>query len=184
VSHDDWIAARTTFLAKEKEFTRLRDELSRARRALPWERVEKTYVFDGPDGRQTLAELFGPSSQLFVYHFMFDPSWDAGCKTCSFWADNFNGIPAHLRARDVASAAISSAPLQQIEAYKKRMGWSFRWLSSFGSDFNRDFGVTFTQDEAESGPAFYNYTPQSLEDNELPGVSVFYKDSDGTVYHT
>jgi predicted dithiol-disulfide oxidoreductase (DUF899 family) len=184
VSHDDWIAARTTFLAKEKEFTRLRDELSQARRALPWERVEKTYVFDGPDGKQTLADLFGPSSQLVVYHFMFDPSWEAGCKSCSFWADNFNDIPVHLRARDVAFAAISSAPLQQLEAYKKRMGWSFRWLSSCDSDFNRDFGVTFTQDEAEGGRAFYNYTLQSFEDNERQGVSVFYKDGDRTVYHT
>ena len=184
VPHDDWIAARTTFLAKEKEFTRLRDELSQARRALPWERVEKTYVFDGPDGKQTLADLFGPCSQLVVYHFMFDPSWDAGCKSCSFWADNFNGIPVHLRARDVAFAAISRAPLQQLEAYEKRMGWSFRWLSSFDTDFNRDFGVTFTEDEAEGGRAFYNYTLQSFPDTEAPGVSVFYKDGDGTVYHT
>jgi predicted dithiol-disulfide oxidoreductase (DUF899 family) len=184
VPHDDWIAARTTFLAKEKEFTRLRDELSQARRALPWERVEKTYVFDGPDGKQTLAEVFGPCSQLVVYHFMFDPSWDVGCKSCSFWADNFNGISVHLQARDVAFAAISRATLQQLEAYQKRMGWSFRWLSSFDTDFNRDFGVTFTQDEVENGRTFYNYTLQDFPDTEAPGVSVFYKAPDGTVYHT
>jgi predicted dithiol-disulfide oxidoreductase (DUF899 family) len=184
VPHDEWIDARRALLAREKEFTRLRDELSQARRDLPWERVEKTYVLDGPDGKETLSEVFGPCSQLVVYHFMFGPDWDAGCKSCSFWADTFNGIPVHLRARDVTFAAISHAPRHQLEAYEKRMGWSFKWLSSYGTDFNRDFGVTFTEDEAEGGRAYYNYALQSFPDTEAPGVSVFYKADDGTVYHT
>jgi predicted dithiol-disulfide oxidoreductase (DUF899 family) len=184
VSHEKWIDARRVLLAREKEFTRLRDEISQARRDLPWERVEKTYVFDGPDGKESLSALFGPSSQLVVYHFMFGPDWDAGCKSCSFWADTFSGIPVHLRARDVTFAAISHAPLHKLEAYEKRMGWSFKWLSSYGTDFNRDFGVTFTQDEAEGGRAYYNYALQSFPDTEAPGVSVFYKAGDGTVYHT
>jgi predicted dithiol-disulfide oxidoreductase (DUF899 family) len=184
VAHDEWIDARKTLLAKEKDFTRLRDELSQARRDLPWERVEKTYVFDGPDGKESLSALFGSCSQLVVYHFMFGPDWDAGCKSCSFWADNFNGIPVHLRARDITFAAISHAPLPALESYEKRMGWSFKWLSSYGTDFNRDFGVTFTEDEAEGGRANYNYAPQGFPDTEAPGVSVFFRDGDGAVYHT
>src|SRR5512143_615911 len=130
VSHAEWLAARTAFLAKEKEFTRLRDDLSRQRRALPWEKVENSYVFDGPKGKETLADLFGKKSQLVVYHFMFNPEGDAGCKHCSFWADNFNGIDVHLAHRDVSFVAISRAPLAKIEAFKKRMGWSFKWVSS------------------------------------------------------
>ena len=184
VSHEAWTEARKALLAKEKEFTRLRDQISQARRDLPWERVDKSYAFDGPGRKQTLVELFGPSSQLIVYHFMFDPSWDEGCKSCSFWADSFNGIPPHLRARDIAFVAISRAPLEKLEAYRKRMGWSFPWLSSFGTDFNRDLGVTFTEDEIESGRAPYNYTLQAFPDCEAPGVSVFYKDAAGHVYHT
>jgi predicted dithiol-disulfide oxidoreductase (DUF899 family) len=156
VSHDAWLGARTAFLAKEKEFTRLRDELSRQRRALPWEAVDKPYVFDGPRGKQTLAELFGPRSQLVVYHFMFAPEWDAGCKSCSFWADNFNGIDVHLAHRDVSFVAISRAPLAKIDAFQRRMGWSFPWLSSSGSDFNYDFYASFTPEENRKGTAFFN----------------------------
>lgn len=184
LSHDDWLDARKALLVKEKAFTRLRDQVSQERRDLPWERVEKTYVFDGPDGKQTLPELFGECSQLIVYHFMFDVNEDAGCPHCSFWADTFNGIPVHLRAYDTAFVAVSRVPLPKIRAYENRMGWSFRWLSSFGNDFNRDFGVTFTEDEIATGRAFYNYTLQSSPDTEREGTSVFYKDRDGHVYHT
>lgn len=184
VPHDQWLQARTAFLAQEKAFTRERDRLSAARRDLPWERVEKDYRFDGPAGKQTLAQLFGDRSQLVMYHFMFDPEWDVGCKSCSFWADNFNGITPHLRARDTAFVAVSRAPLSKLQAYQKRLGWSFTWLSSFGSDFNRDFGVTFTQDEIDHDRVAYNYTVQSFRQTEGPGVSVFYKDASGTIYHT
>src|SRR3984893_2923192 len=144
VSHEEWLSARTAFLAKEKEFTRLRDELSRQRRALPWEKVDKQYVFDGPSGKETLAELFETRSQLIVYHFMFPPEWDEGCLHCSFWADNFNGIDVHLSHRDVSFVAISRAPYAKLVAYKQRMGWSFEWFSSFGTDFNFDYGASFT----------------------------------------
>ncbi|BDG05081.1 hypothetical protein AMOR_40770 [Anaeromyxobacter oryzae] len=136
VSHEEWLAARRAFLATEKEFTRLRDELSRQRRALPWERVEKPYLFDGPGGPRTLPELFAGRSQLAVYHFMFAPEWDEGCPHCSFWADNFDGIAVHLAHRDVTFVAISRAPLAKLEAFKARMGWRFDWLSSLRSDFN------------------------------------------------
>ena len=138
VPHDEWLAARKAFLAKEKEFTHLRDELSRQRRELPWEKVEKTYVFDGPRGKETLADLFENKRQLVVYHFMFGPDWQEGCSGCSFWADNFNGIPVHLHHREVSFVAISRAPLAKIERFKKRMGWSFKWVSSLENDFNHD----------------------------------------------
>ena len=147
VSHTEWIEARKAFLAKEKEFTRLRDELSRQRRALPWEKVDKTYTFAGPDGRETLAGLFAGRSQLVVYHFMFGPDWKAGCPHCSRWADNFNGIIVHLNQRDVTMVAVSRAPLDRLEAYRKRMGWSFKWLSSHDTDFNFDYHVSFTPEE-------------------------------------
>jgi predicted dithiol-disulfide oxidoreductase (DUF899 family) len=183
VSREQWLAARTAFLAKEKEFTRLRDELARERRALPWEKVEKPYAFDGPGGRRSLADLFGTRSQLVVYHFMFSPEWDEGCKSCSFWADNFNGVGIHLAHRDVSFAAVSRAPLAKIEAFRKRMGWSFPWFSSFGSDFNHDFGVSFTPDALQGGTAVYNYTgAPGMADRE--GVSVFYRDAGGAVFHT
>src|ERR1700686_2192268 len=182
VAHDEWIDARKTLLAKEKDFTRLRDELSQARRDLPWERVEKTYVFDGPDGKESLSALFGSCSQLVVYHFMFGPDWDAGCKSCSFWADNFNGIPVHLRARDIAFVVVSQAPFGRIEEYRKRMGWGFNWVSSFGTDFNHDYNVSFTPEETAAGEVYYNYKPRKTSMTELPGISVFFKDAQGDVF--
>ncbi len=184
VSGDEWLAARKVLLAKEKEATRLRDELARARRDLPWERVEKDYLFHGPHGPQTLAQIFGNARQLIVYHFMFDPQWNEGCKSCSFWADTFDGIPVHLKARDIAFAAISRAPYDRLEPYRKRMGWSFTWLSSFENDFNHDFGVTFSQAEVDAERTSYNYTVQGHPQCEAPGVSVFYKPGDGAVFHT
>jgi len=184
VSNDRWTEARKALLRKEKEFTRLRDQLSQDRRDLPWERVDKNYVFEGPAGKQSLSDLFGDSHQLIIYHFMFDPSWDEGCKSCSYWADNFNGIPVHLKARDVSFAAISRAPLAKIEAYRKRMGWDFLWASSFENDFNCDFNVTFSEEELAKDQCYYNYTMQSFPDAEAPGVSVFYKDNAGKIYHT
>jgi predicted dithiol-disulfide oxidoreductase (DUF899 family) len=184
VSHDAWIEARKKLLAEEKEFTRQRDRISQARRDLPWERVEKTYVLEGPDGKQSLAELFGDCSQLIVYHFMFDENEDVGCKHCSFWADGFDGIPPHLGAHDTAFVAISRVPFAKIQAYHRRMGWSFKWLSSYGTDFNRDLGVTFTEDEIANGRAFFNYELQGSPDTEREGISVFFKADDGTVYHT
>ena len=150
VSHDEWLRERTALLAREKELTKLRDELSRARRELPWEAVTKDYVFEGPKGRESLGDLFDGSSQLIVYHFMFDPGWAAGCPHCSHWADSFNGAIVHLNHRDVSMVAISQAPYRQLEAYHQRMGWTFRWLSSFENDFNFDCGVTFTPEEVAS----------------------------------
>jgi predicted dithiol-disulfide oxidoreductase (DUF899 family) len=184
VPKDQWIEARKALLAKEKEFTRLRDQLSQQRRDLPWERVEKKYVFEGPTGKQSLAELFEGRSQLIVYHFMFDPSWEAGCKSCSFWADNFNGIVVHLKHRDATLLAISAAPLAKLEAYKKRMGWSFKWVSSAGTDFNRDYHVQHTAEELAKKEAYYNYNRQRPYGSEAPGISVFYRDTDGAIYHT
>jgi len=183
VSHEKWLAARTAFLAKEKEFTRLRDQLSRERRALPWEKVDKAYVFDGPRGKETLADLFENRSQLIVYHFMFSPDWDEGCPHCSFWADNFNGVDVHLNHRDVTFLAVSRAPLAKIESFKKRMGWSFKWVSSGDGDFNYDFQVSFRPEEVKAGKAFYNYkTYMDMTDRE--GTSVFYRDKAGAVFHT
>jgi predicted dithiol-disulfide oxidoreductase (DUF899 family) len=184
VSHDEWIKERKKFLAEEKEFSRIRDSLSKRRRELPWERVEKDYVFDGPNGKETLAQLFGRKSQLIVYHFMFDPEWDEGCKSCSFWADNFNGIDVHLAHRDVTFLAISRAPLAKLQAYRKRMGWSFKWLSSFGSDFNHDHYVTFTPEEMATGTGFHNYTRTTPPISEMVGISVFCKDEKGGIFHT
>jgi predicted dithiol-disulfide oxidoreductase (DUF899 family) len=184
VSHDAWLEARQQFLAKEKEFNRLRDELSAERRALPWERVDKSYVFEGSKGRETLADLFAGRSQLVVYHFMLGRDWDEGCKSCSFWADNLNGIDIHLAHRDVTLLAISSAPLNQINAYKQRMGWSFKWVSSAGCDFNQDYHVTFSPDELANGEVFYNYKWARSSGTERPGISVFYKSADGAIYHT
>jgi len=184
VSHEEWLSARTVFLAKEKEFTRLRDELNRQRRELPWERVDKQYVFDGPNGKETLAELFQNRSQLIVYHFMFAPEWDEGCPHCSFWADTFNGIGVHLNHRDVTFVAISRAPLSKMESFEKRMGWSFKWVSSFSTDFNYDYQASFTPEEIQSAAGLYNYVRTDPGDTDREGISVFYKDASGTVFHT
>ncbi len=184
VPHEQWVTERVAFMAKEKEFTRLRDELSRQRRELPWEKVTKSYVFDGPRGKETLAELFENRSQLVVYHLMFAPAWDEACKSCSFWADNFNGIDIHLAHRDITFLAISRAPLAKLEAYKKRMGWSFKWVSAGETDFNYDFQVSFDPEKARSGAVTYNYGTGIEVGEEMPGISVFYKDRDGDIYHT
>jgi predicted dithiol-disulfide oxidoreductase (DUF899 family) len=183
VSREDWLAARKRLLAKEKELTRLRDQLSAERRELPWARVEKDYVFDGPDGRETLADLFDGRSQLLVYHFMLGPGWEQGCPSCSFLSDHIDGANWHLPQRDVTLLAVARAPLAQIEAFKARMGWRFKWLSSYGSDFNYDFHVSFTKDELAKGKVDYNYGLVEGED-ELPGLSAFYKDENGAVFHT
>ena len=184
VSREKWLAAREVLLAKEKEFTRARDKLSAERRALPWVEVDKSYVFDGPSGKETLSDLFDGKSQLLVYHFMYGPDWDEGCKSCSFWADNYDGIDVHLKHRDVTLITVSSAPLATLEAYKKRMGWSFKWVSSAGADFNGDYQVSFTPEQQKAGPIFYNYEMRSFPSTEAPGISVFAKDERGTVYHT
>lgn len=182
VEHDEWLEARRALLAREKEFTRLRDEIGRQQRALPWEPVEKEYVFDGPDGRETLAELFDGHSQLIVYHFMFAPEDDAGCPHCSFWADSFDANVVHLKARDVTMVAISRAPLAKLAAYRERMGWSFKWLSSGGTDFNHDYGVSFEPDETDD--RVYNFATivPGLADRE--GMSVFTKHDDGRLFRT
>jgi predicted dithiol-disulfide oxidoreductase (DUF899 family) len=186
VSTAEWLTARKAHLAKEKEFTRLRDELSRQRRELPWEKVEKQYVFDGPNGKQKLADLFGKRSQLIVYHFMFGPGWKEGCPSCSYLADHFDGATIHLAHRDVAFAAISRAPTAEIEAFKKRMGWRFPWVSSFGSEFNYDYHVSFTPEEKarNEGKVQYNYELAEFSSEEGPGASVFYKDKSGEIFHT
>jgi predicted dithiol-disulfide oxidoreductase (DUF899 family) len=184
VSHEEWVEARRQHLAREKELTRLRDRLSQERRELPWEKVDKHYVFDGPRGKESLVDLFEGRRQLVIYHFMFDPGWDEGCKSCSFWIDNLDGIVVHLNHRDVSFVAISRAPLATLEGYRKRMGWRVKWLSSLGNDFNRDYHVTFTPEERESGRAYYNYATASFPAPEGPGISVFYRDDDGAVYHT
>jgi predicted dithiol-disulfide oxidoreductase (DUF899 family) len=184
VSKDEWIEARKRLLAKEKEFTRVRDQLSQQRRDLPWEVVDKQYVFEGPNGNQTLPELFDGRSQLMVYHFMFGPGWEAGCPNCSFWADNFDGMMVHLNQRDVTMLAVSRAPYSELAAYKKRMGWSFKWVSSSETDFNFDYHVSFTPEEMAKNAVFYNYTTQEPGASEREGVSVFYKNTAGRVFHT
>lgn len=184
VSHDDWVEARKALLAREKEFTRARDAISAARRELPWEKVETAYAFDGPEGRQTLDELFDGREQLMTYHFMLGPGWEVGCPSCSYLADQVEPAVVHLAARDVSFVAISSAPLDQIEAFRKRMGWNFKWLSSADTSFNRDFHVSFSQDEVDDGETYYNYRVGQFPATEAPGLSVFAKGDDGAVYHT
>lgn len=184
VSKDEWLKARVQLLAKEKEFTRLRDQLSQQRRELPWERVDKEYVFDGPKGKESLAQLFEKRSQLIVYHFMFNPSWEAGCKHCSFWADNFERNVIHLNHRDVTLVAISRAPLNKIEAFKRRMGWTFKWVSSNLSDFNYDYYVSFKPEDVAKGEVYRNYRQEKGAMEDHAGISVFYKDPQGTVFHT
>ena len=171
-------------LAKEKQFTHDRDALSAERRKLPWVKVEKEYLFETPAGKQTLAQLFGNKSQLIVYHFMLGPGWEEGCKSCSFLADHFDGAAIHLPQRDVAFLVVSRAPLTQIQAFQDRMGWKFKWVSSYGSDFNFDHQVSFTKDDLAQGKVYYNYGMTSFGAEEAPGVSVFYKDEAGEVFHT
>ncbi len=184
LTHDDWVDARKALLAKEKDFTRMRDALSRERLELPWERVEKNYVFDGPNGTESLSDLFDGRSQLIVYHFMYGPDWNEGCKSCSFLADHFNPAINHLNNRDVSMVSVSKAPLPVLEAFKKRMGWTFKWVSSFDNDFNHDYHVSFTQEETDSGKTYYNYRQGGFPSTEAPGASVFYEDANGDIFHT
>jgi predicted dithiol-disulfide oxidoreductase (DUF899 family) len=176
----EWLAAREALLAAEKDFTRQRDELARLRRDMPWRRVEQDYVFDGPNGPESLGDLFAGRSQLIVYHFMFAPEWERGCKSCSFWADHFDGVIPHLNARDATLVAISRAPREKLAAQAARLGWRFRWLSSGGTGFNYDYDVSFER-PAEGR---YNYQPRTGNMTDLPGFSVFAKDAGGAVYHT
>ena len=182
-SHEEWLRARKALLTKEKALTRARDALSEERRALPWVRIEKDYVFDGPRGKVTLAELFDGRSQLIVYHFMLGPGWKDGCPSCSLLADHFDGAAIHLAQRDVTLVVVSRAPLAEIQAYQKRMGWKFKWVSSFGTDFNSDFHVSFTPEQKAKGEVDYNYTMTEFPSEEAPGLSAFVKDG-GAVFHT
>jgi predicted dithiol-disulfide oxidoreductase (DUF899 family) len=184
VSEAEWLVARKDLLTREKELTRLRDEVSRHRRELPRVGIEKEYVFDGPDGKEALADLFDGRSQLVVYHFMLGPGWEEGCKSCSFLADHFDGANWHLPHRDVTFVVISRAPFREIEAFQKRMGWRFKWVSSNGNDFNFDYHVSFTKDEEAKGEVYYNYETAEFLSDELPGLSVFYRNEDGDVFHT
>ena len=184
VSRDEWLAARQALLTKEKEFTKRRDAISAARRELPWVKVDKDYVFDGPDGQTTLAELFDGRSQLIVYHFMLGPGWEQGCPSCSFLADHFDGAVVHLAHRDATLVVVSRAPLAEIETFQKRMGWRFKWVSSHGSDFNGDYHVSFTEDEMAKGDVVYNYRKTTFPSEEAPGVSVFARNQAGDVFHT
>ncbi len=184
VSKEEWLKRRAEFLAKEKEFTRLRDQLSNQHRELPWERVDKEYAFDSPQGDETLPQLFEKRSQLVVYHFMFDPSWEAGCKHCSFWADNLERNVIHLNHRDVTVVAVSRAPLEKIEAFKRRMGWSFKWVSSNRNDFNYDYYVSYKPEELAKGEVYRNYRQAKMAMTESAGISVFYRDPEGAVFHT
>jgi predicted dithiol-disulfide oxidoreductase (DUF899 family) len=184
VSPAEWLAARKELLTKEKEFTRLRDELSQKRRDLPWEKVEKTYQFEGPQGKESLADLFQNRNQLVVYHFMFSPDWNEGCPSCSFWADNFNGADVHMNQRDVTFVAISRAPLSKIEAFKKRMGWKFKWVSSGENDFNYDYNVSFRPEDLKKKSIQYNYKESAGQHPDREGLSVFYKDNKCAIFHT
>ena len=184
VSGDLWVAERKMLLAREKELTRLHDQIAGERRALPWVRVEKSYVFDTLDGPRTLAELFEGRRQLLVQHFMFAPGWEQGCKSCSYMADHIDGANLHLAQRDVTLRVVSRAPLADIERFRLRMGWKFDWVSSHGSDFNHDFGVSFTPQERAQGAVNYNFVMQPFPQEEAPGISVFCKDDAGDVFHT
>ncbi len=184
VSKSQWLRARSELLAKEKELTRLGDELSRQRRELPWTRVDKQYVFQSPQGNKSLADLFNGRSQLATYHFMFGPDWAEGCPGCSYVTDHMDGALEHLQARDVSLVLISRAPLEQLLAFKKRMGWHIPWVSSAGGDFNHDFGVSFTKEEVASGAKAYNFGTTVPHGEENPGLSFFYKDPSGALFHT
>ncbi len=184
VSREEWLSARTALLAREKELTHAREAVAAQRRALPWVRVDADYRFTGADGERNLLQLFGERSQLLVYHFMYPAHWQAGCKSCSFWADGYNGILPHLAARDVALVAVSIAPYPTLAAFRQRMGWQFDWVSSSGSNFNRDFGVAISQDEIDSRKPVYNFGTQPFGVQEAPGISVFARDATGEVFHT
>lgn len=184
VPHDAWISARKQLLKREKELTRLSDEVSAARRALPWEKVEKNYIFNGPDGKVTLADLFGAKRQLIVHHLMFAPGWTEACIGCSHSADHADAARQHFENADVSYAAISRAPLADLEKFRKRMGWTFAWISSGDTDFNYHYGVSFTPEQVASGNVGYNYGTSTYAYDELPGVSVFYKDEAGNIFHT
>jgi predicted dithiol-disulfide oxidoreductase (DUF899 family) len=184
VAQKEWLAARKKLLVKEKQFSKLRDELNVQRRKLPWVKVEKEYVFDGPAGKVLLADLFDGKSQLIVYHFMFGPGWKEGCPHCSFWSDHYDSANFHLGQRDTALAVVSRAPLKEIAPFKKRMGWRFNWVSSLKTDFNFDFNVSFTPDQIKRGALPYNYGTFKMKIDELQGVSAFYKDKNGDIYHT
>ncbi len=183
VSMAEWIEARRVLLTKEKELTRLRDEVARQRRDLPWVRVEKAYAFEGTGGTKSLGDLFAGRSQLIVYHFMFDPTWEAGCKSCAFVTDHFDAAVPHLNARDVTLVVVSRAPLATLQAFRARMGWKFEWLSSHDSDFNYDYDVSFTPEQEQSGEIRYNFRPTQYFASEGPGISVFAKDGD-EIFHT
>jgi predicted dithiol-disulfide oxidoreductase (DUF899 family) len=184
VSRNEWLAAREKLLAEEKELTRLRDKLNAKRRDLPWVKVEKSYIFDSPAGKETLADLFQGRSQLVVKHFMLGPGWEEGCVGCSFGADHVDGTLIHLEHHDVSFVAVSRAPLAEIESFRRRMGWNFKWVSSYGGDFNYDYHVSFTPEQIASGKVPYNYAMTDRAGEEMPGVSIFYKDADGAVMHT
>lgn len=184
VSREEWLVARKLHLQKEKEFTYQRDQLSAERRALPWVKVDKDYVFEGPNGKETLADLFEGRSQLIVYHFMFAPGWKEGCDGCSFLSDHIDGANLHLAHHDITLIAVSRAPWPEFQSFKKRMGWKFKWVSSFGNDFNYDYHVTPSDEEVASGSMYYNYEQQEGEGGESPGISVFYKDDKGDIFHT
>ncbi len=184
VSRDEWVEARMQFLSKEKELTRARDRLSEERRSLPWVKIENDYVFEGPDGKETLLDLFGGNSQLIIYHFMFGPGWEEGCKACSFVADHIDGAVVHLAQRDATLLAVSRAPLAEFQAFKERMGWRFKWVSSNGSDFNFDFNVSFSSEQLESGKVNYNYKSGEFPMEEAPGASVFSRNEAGEIFHT
>lgn len=184
VSHEDWISARKNLLKKEKEFTRQRDEISRLRRELPWEKVHKHYEFDGPEGKVSLGDLFGKRSQLVIYHFMLGSGWKEGCPSCSYLADHFDGMTIHLANRDVMFAVVSHAPIAEIEAFKKRMGWKFRWVSSYACDFNYDYYVSLRPEDKGENEVYYNYELMQFPSDERPGLSVFYKDASSAIFHT
>jgi predicted dithiol-disulfide oxidoreductase (DUF899 family) len=187
VSRKEWLKERVALLAEEKEFTRRRDALASKVRGLPWVKVDKAYTFDAPagwGGRLSLGELFGDKSQLIVYHFMFDPTWSQGCMSCSFVADHYNGIVVHLAHRDISFVTVSKAPIGQIEAFRGRMGWTFPWVSGANTDFGRDFGVSFTDEELAADDSVYNFNGKAMAIRELPGLSVFTKDARGDIYHT
>ena len=184
VSRQEWIAARKALMAREKQLTRARDAVSEERRALPWVKVDKDYVFDGPNGKVRLADLFKGRPQLVVQHVMFAPEWDAACKSCSFWVDGFERMIPHLAARDTTMVAVSLAPIAKLEAFKRRMGWTFDWFSCGNNDFNYDYGVSFTREQIKAGDPKYNYGTTAFYGPELPGISVFYRDEAGNIFHT